>query len=299
MIWRRRRGWSWRSARCRAVLAHPGVPLLRLRGGGPEWGPDMGASVGAGADVGGDAERLAALRRRFVIAPSRNFEQDPRFGVLALTEIASRALSPAVNDPGTAIDILGRHLRILALWQERAEAEVAFPALWVPPLRLSDLMTDAFAAIARDGAGLIEVQIRLQKTLAGLVAQAPWVFGPDAQRLSDRALRLAEAALVLEEDRDALRLLAAEVAAAASGAAAGRSLGRPLARRRRAAPEIGDGIGRGSAGGGVRRVARRQPGQQGFGGGQDRLLIGRRGGHPSPCRSPPCGDGGQSGRGVG
>ena len=201
-------------------FVHPGVPLLRLRVGA-RVGANMGASVGAGADVGVDAERLAALRRRFVIAPARNFEQDPRFGVLALTEIASRALSPAVNDPGTAIDILGRHLRILALWHERAEAEVAFPALWVPPLRLSDLMTDAFAAIARDGAGLIEVQIRLQKTLAGLVAQAPWVFGPDAQRLSDRALRLAEAALVLEEDRDALRLLAAEVAAAATGAAAG------------------------------------------------------------------------------
>ena len=184
-------------------FVHPGVPLLRLL---------PGARPGA--------ETQVALRRRFVIAPARNFEQDPRFGVLALTEIASRALSPAVNDPGTAIDILGRHLRILALWQERAEAEVAFPALLVPPLRLSDLMTDAFAAIARDGAGLIEVQIRLQKTLAGLVAQAPWVFGPDARRLSDRALRLAEAALVLEEDRAALRLLAAEVAAAASGGAA-------------------------------------------------------------------------------
>ena len=182
-------------------FVHPGAPLLRvLRGPAP------------------DADLQTALRRRFVIAPSRNFEQDPRFGVLALTEIASRALSPAVNDPGTAIDILGRQMRLLAQWQERSPADVTFQSLLVPPLRLSDLMTDAFAAIARDGAGLIEVQVRLQKVLAGLVAQAPQVFGPDAQRLSERALQLAEAALVLEEDRAALRKLAAELVTLRSSA---------------------------------------------------------------------------------
>lgn len=175
-------------------FVHPEAALLRvLRGPAP------------------DADLQAALRRRFVIAPSQNFEQDPRFGVLALTEIASRALSPAVNDPGTAIDILGRQMRLLAQWQERSPADVTFQSLLLPPLRLSDLMTDAFAAIARDGAGLIEVQVRLQKVLAGLVAQAPQVFGPDAQRLSERAVQLAEAALVLEEDRAALRKLAAEL----------------------------------------------------------------------------------------
>lgn len=176
------------------TFVHPGVVLARMAS--PSAEPD---------------ETEAVLNRAFAIATTRTFEQDPRFGILALTEIASRALSPAVNDPGTAIDILGRQLRILCLWQDRADHEVRFPGVLVPGLRLGDLMTDAFAALARDGAGLIEVQIRLQKTLIGLATIAPALFGPDARRQSARALALAEAALVLEEDRATLRDLHAEL----------------------------------------------------------------------------------------
>ena len=38
----------------------------------------------------------------------------PVFGLCVLAENASRALSPAVNDPGTAIDVIGRGVRLLA-----------------------------------------------------------------------------------------------------------------------------------------------------------------------------------------
>lgn len=155
----------------------------------------------------------------FAVAPARSYDQDPRFGLLTMTEIASRALSPAVNDPGTAIDVLGRHLRVLSLWRERAVAEMRFDRVFVPPLRLDDAMSDAFDAIARDGAGLLEVQVRLQKALAGLVAQDAALYGPTAARLSDRALRLSAGALTLEEDRARVAALAAGVAKAAAGTA--------------------------------------------------------------------------------
>lgn len=46
----------------------------------------------------------------------RTFEHDPRFGLSVLSEIASRALSPAVNDTGTAIDVIGRGVRSLTAW---------------------------------------------------------------------------------------------------------------------------------------------------------------------------------------
>lgn len=59
---------------------------------------------GSGSMSDEDAEAIAAT---FVIGDSRAFDQDPRFGLVALSEIASRALSPAVNDPGTAIDVTG------------------------------------------------------------------------------------------------------------------------------------------------------------------------------------------------
>ncbi|MFM0339824.1 DUF2254 family protein [Paraburkholderia fungorum] len=58
------------------------------------------------------------VRSAFSVDVRRSFEQDPRFGISVLTEIASRALSPAVNDPGTAIDVIGRGIRILSLWEQ-------------------------------------------------------------------------------------------------------------------------------------------------------------------------------------
>lgn len=142
------------------------------------------------------------------IGTRRTFEEDPRFGLIVLSEIASRALSPAVNDPGTAIDILGRFVRILSLWKDRSEPEVRFDRVFIPPLTVQDAMEDAFRPLARDGAGLVEVQIRLQKTLASLRAIAPDVFDEPAASMSRDALARAEAASLLPADLEAIRAAA-------------------------------------------------------------------------------------------
>ncbi|MEW9836824.1 DUF2254 domain-containing protein [Mesorhizobium marinum] len=112
----------------------------------------------------------AAIRDAFSVGDERSFDQDPRFGLCVMAEIASRALSPAVNDPGTAIDVLGRAVRVLGVWADAAETEVEFAHVHVPTLRLADLFDDIFLPIARDGAAIPEVQIRLQKSLAALAA---------------------------------------------------------------------------------------------------------------------------------
>lgn len=151
------------------------------------------------------------LRSAFTIAPGRTFEQDPRFGILALAEIASRALSPAVNDPGTGIDILGRLVRVLSIWEERPQTEVVHPRLWVPPIRAEDLVTDAFHAIARDGAGMVEVQIRLQKSLAAVAELSPDIFAVPALEQARAALALAAASLPLPEDRARVAALVEEL----------------------------------------------------------------------------------------
>ena len=62
----------------------------------------------AKAGGGSDKEMTAAVRKAFSIGETRSFDQDPRFGLAVMSEIASRALSPAMNDPGTAIDVIGR-----------------------------------------------------------------------------------------------------------------------------------------------------------------------------------------------
>lgn len=112
----------------------------------------------------------ALLHKAFSILDERNFDQDPRFGVIVLGEIASRALSAAINDPGTAIDVIGRIIRLLALWSEgpKADGEIKYPRLHVPALRTIDLLEDGIAPFARYGASAVEVQVRLQKGLYAL-----------------------------------------------------------------------------------------------------------------------------------
>lgn len=57
-----------------------------------------------------DASKIA---QAFLIGNDRKFDDDPRFGFIVLSEIAGRALSPAVNDPGTAIKIIGAFVGFL------------------------------------------------------------------------------------------------------------------------------------------------------------------------------------------
>ncbi len=60
------------------------------------------------------------VSKAFLIGDSRVYDEDPRFGLIALSEIAARALSPAVNDPGTAIGIIGTFIRLFATGSSRS-----------------------------------------------------------------------------------------------------------------------------------------------------------------------------------
>ena len=72
-------------------------------------------------------------------------------------------------------------------------------------------MEDAFGPLLRDAAGLLEVGLRLQKTLAALAAIDPLRFGHGAAAFSAKALAHARPALALDEDRARLAAAAAEV----------------------------------------------------------------------------------------
>jgi uncharacterized membrane protein len=152
----------------------------------------------------------------FVIGTTRTFYDDPRYSLVVLSEIGSRALSPAVNDPGTAIHVLGSLVRLLSTWgeivsgeKEEKEQKVLFDRILLPEIAVSDMFEDAFHAIARDGASMIEVAIRLQKSLAALAALAPDLFRDAAMTQAHRALRHGEKCLRLEEDVERLRRAAA------------------------------------------------------------------------------------------
>jgi uncharacterized membrane protein len=74
--------------------------------------------------------RSAELLGAFDIGPTRTLQQDVEFGVIQIVDIALRAISPAVNDPSTAITCIDQLSRILIRWLSRAPPE---PMLFDPP----------------------------------------------------------------------------------------------------------------------------------------------------------------------
>lgn len=157
-----------------------------------------------------EADRTS-IEKAFLIGDQRVFDDDPRFGLIVLSEVASRALSPGINDPGTAIDIVGRLVRLFVLWIEPPDQRrsICYDRVQVPEIELADMFDDAFTPIARDGAGCIEVVVRLLKVLHALASAGDDRMCKLAMRHARLALARAEIALDLEEDRRLARDVAA------------------------------------------------------------------------------------------
>lgn len=171
------------------ALTSPAAPLAWFEGAPP--GQDL----------------VDAIRASFTLSGERSFEQDPRYGFVVLTEIGSRALSAAVNDPGTAIDVIVTLSRLLCDWAASAPATPAprHARVFVPPVEPDDLFEDIFPPLARDGAHVTEIGIHLQKALAAIAGCGSAAFNRSASHQAGQALARGLAALQFDADRDALR----------------------------------------------------------------------------------------------
>lgn len=151
----------------------------------------------------------SCIVKSFHIGDNRLFEDDPRFGLIVLSEIAGRALSPAVNDPGTAINIIGTLIRLFALWNgpenRVSEKTLEYDRVAVPQISVRDMFDDAFTTIARDGAGVVEVSVRLQKALHSLALTGNAEISDAARHHQRLALERSRKALDMEEDLAAVR----------------------------------------------------------------------------------------------
>lgn len=154
-----------------------------------------------------EATTASKIANAFVIGRQRTFDEDPRFGLVALSQIACRAMSPAVNDPGTAIDILAALVRLLGdgVTSRAASEPERFTRVGVPDICLDDLFDDAFSGVGRDAAGHVEVAVRIQVALASLASLGDNVAKKAAGRHARLALQRAEEALCLEQDVSAVR----------------------------------------------------------------------------------------------
>ena len=160
------------------------VAAARASGAVIEMVSAIGDTVGEGVPllrVYGAAKPIpeAMLRPAIVTGGARTFEQDPKYAIYLLTDIGMRALSPAVNDPSTAVQALDqiqdlllrlgrRRLDVGALRDSNGELRLVVP---VPDWE--DFLDLALEQIRRYGASDLEIMRRIRALLGDLLEALP------------------------------------------------------------------------------------------------------------------------------
>lgn len=138
-----------------------------------------------------DEGRLERIRALVPVEQERALHQDPAFGIRKLVDIAERALSPGINDPTTAIQVLDQLHRILRLAVTRAELPALIRSderlrLVHRPQRVEQLIDLALAEPLHYGRGSLQVPRRLLQMLDDLQHVALAEHRPCLQRWSER-----------------------------------------------------------------------------------------------------------------
>jgi len=153
-------------------------------------------------------ENSDEFRGAFDIGPTRTLQQDVEFGVLQIVDIALKAISPAVNDPTTAIGCVDQLSRILIHYVSKEPPE---SLLFDPPgvVRVSipwtsfdRLLDSAFEQIRLYAKGDAAVSLRILRALgdiatttqdqsfrASLVERGRRVIAGCAEKLSEEELK--------------------------------------------------------------------------------------------------------------
>ncbi|WP_306015838.1 DUF2254 domain-containing protein [Oceanicaulis sp. MMSF_3324] len=180
------------------------------------------AAPGDFADAGAPLARLSkavdpacedALCACFNLGSDRDFHSDPCFGLTVLSEIASKALSPGVNDPGTAIHVIRAIERVLHKWaltlderrQSNKDAHAPDQRIFLPGIAVRRALRCGFHPIAFDGADRPVITQTLLSALSGLKAQDRALYEEDVETLAREILSRAMATVEFEGDRDRLK----------------------------------------------------------------------------------------------
>ena len=169
--------WRVRAARgYRAPAARAAGALIEVRA-------SVGDTLVEGTTMlrvyGGRPIDEGKLRAAFLLGAERTFEQDPKYAIRLVVDIAIKALSAAVNDPTTAVQALDQ-LEDLLLRLGRRRLEIGALRDRAGALRLTlpypaweDFLTLAFDEIRCYGASSVQVMRRMKALAADLIAALP------------------------------------------------------------------------------------------------------------------------------
>ena len=155
-------------------------------------------------------ERAVQLLSAIEIGPTRTMQQDVEFGVVQIVDIALRAISPAVNDPTTAITCVDQLSSILIRWIERVPPRSFYydpPHILrvaVPWIDLNGLLDLAFEQIRHYAVADAGVSLRLMRALGDI---ASTVIDPAIRRiLMERGRQLLAGCMENLQEGDLERL---------------------------------------------------------------------------------------------
>jgi len=177
----------------------------RLHGGVIEVAPQVGDFVAYGQPLfllHGAAAGIPDVRLVATVAlgPERTLEQDPLFAFRITADIALKALSPAINDPTTAVLALDQvHRMLRSVGMRRLDAGVlrdedGLERVLTRTPRWEDFVNISCSEIRACGVSSMQVARRLRAMLEDLVALLPQHRLPVLRReldLLDRAVRSA------------------------------------------------------------------------------------------------------------
>ena len=120
-----------------------------------------------------------ALDNAIEVGEERTFDQDPKYAIRLLVDIAIKALSPAVNDPSTAVQALNQIEDLLVrLGRRRLEIgqfrdSDSKVRLVVPYPTWDDFLRLAFDEIRYYGATSVQVMRRMKALVGDLITRLP------------------------------------------------------------------------------------------------------------------------------
>jgi uncharacterized membrane protein len=188
------------------------VSLARGAGCVIELVPQVGDSVAVGDPLfrvfgDGAAPPADALCQSVAVGMERTVEQDPAFVFRILVDIASKGLSPAINDPTTAVLVIDQVHHLLSAvgnrWLDEGQvrdAEGRLRLVYRTP-DWEDFVHLAVTEIRQFGGGSIQVIRRLRAMLENLLATLPPARLPLLRRELSVLKRLAERFFPEPEDR--------------------------------------------------------------------------------------------------